>query len=160
MIINNLNALANCFAALQCCALVSSKADFSRRYLEKGPSYLSSMQARIRHVPDLVMAVLEWSLQRELVSYARNPHLGSQHAVRLNSAHSCMVQQLQFLRRHRASMAAFAVQPPANDSHPTDAPPRHGCKERLYEVAEFTEGRRQNSRPHHQKALNGKTSFK
>lgn len=38
--------------------LVHSKADFSTRMLGKGPSYLTSMSARDRKVPDEVMAFL------------------------------------------------------------------------------------------------------
>ncbi len=38
--------------------LVQSKADFSTRMLGKGPSYLTSMSARDRKVPDEVMAFL------------------------------------------------------------------------------------------------------
>lgn len=38
--------------------LVQSKADFSTRMLGKGPSYLTSMSARDRKVPDQVLAFL------------------------------------------------------------------------------------------------------
>ncbi len=43
---------------MQQVGLVQSKADFSTRMLGKGPSYLTSMSARDRKVPDEVMAFL------------------------------------------------------------------------------------------------------
>ena len=128
MIINNLNTLVVVHTTMQRCGLVNSKADFSVRFLEKGASYLSSMQARTRRVPDAVIAALEWSLQRELLSYSRNPHLGSEYAIRLNSAYSCLQQQLLFVRRHRASVKAWSALAPANDANPFDTPPHHASQ--------------------------------
>ncbi len=43
---------------MQQVGLVQSKADFSTRMLGKGPSYLTSMSARDRKVPDEVMVFL------------------------------------------------------------------------------------------------------
>ncbi|WKL20198.1 hypothetical protein QYR00_14215 [Agrobacterium tumefaciens] len=43
---------------MQQVGLVQSKAEFSTRMLGKGPSYLTSMSARDRKVPDEVMAFL------------------------------------------------------------------------------------------------------
>ena len=125
MIINNLNALAATHAALQRMGVVRSKADFSTRFLEKTGSYLTSMQTRSRSVPDVVMATLEWSLQRELLSYAQNTQLGASYAIRLNQAYGCIEQQLQFVRRHRASLTALSMMAPANDAGPAEFPPQH-----------------------------------
>lgn len=125
MIVNNLDALAATYSGLQRIGVVRSKADFSRRFLEKTGSYLTSMQTRSRSVPDVVMATLEWSLQRELLSYAQNPHLGACYAIRLNQAYSCIDQQLRFVRRHRASIAKLTMMAPANDAGPAEFPPQH-----------------------------------
>jgi hypothetical protein len=48
---------------MQQVGLVQSKADFSIRMLGKGPSYLTSMSARDRKVPDEVMSHLAGQLQ-------------------------------------------------------------------------------------------------
>lgn len=48
---------------MQQVGLVQSKADFSARMLGKGPSYLTSMSARDRKVPDEVMTHLVTRLQ-------------------------------------------------------------------------------------------------
>ncbi|ANM18240.1 hypothetical protein AMK06_CH03366 [Rhizobium sp. N541] len=48
---------------MQKVGLVQSKADFSTRMLGKGPSYLTSMSARDRKVPDQVIAFFTAQLQ-------------------------------------------------------------------------------------------------
>lgn len=52
---------------MQQVGLVQSKADFSARMLGKGPSYLTSMSARDRKVPDEVIVHLVGQIQGGLV---------------------------------------------------------------------------------------------
>lgn len=51
---------------MQQVGLVQSKAEFSTRMLGKGPSYLTSMSARDRKVPDEVMAFLTDQLTTDI----------------------------------------------------------------------------------------------
>lgn len=51
---------------MQQVGLVQSKADFSTRMLGKGPSYLTSMSARDRKVPDEVVAFLVNQVTRDI----------------------------------------------------------------------------------------------
>lgn len=51
---------------MQQVGLVQSKADFSARMLGKGPSYLTSMSARDRKVPDEVMTFLAGQLHNDI----------------------------------------------------------------------------------------------
>ena len=52
---------------MQQVGLVQSKADFSARMLGKGPSYLTSMSARDRKVPDDVMTFLAGQLHNDIL---------------------------------------------------------------------------------------------
>jgi hypothetical protein len=123
MIINNLNMLGEAYLILRSIRMVQSKAEFSERYLGKAPSYLSCMQARARQVPNPVIAMLEWSLQRDVVSFESNPHLGLQHAVRLNAVHARLVELHHVVRRHRASLARFKLMAHDSDAGPHRRPP-------------------------------------
>lgn len=51
---------------MQQVGLVQSKADFSARMLGKGPSYLTSMSARDRKVPDEVIGFLAGQLHNDI----------------------------------------------------------------------------------------------
>jgi hypothetical protein len=98
---NGLDFLAATYTALRAHGMVRSKADFSRWYLAKSGSYLRSMQARSRHVPDATMAMLEWSLQREITNFSFNPHLGQPYAVALNAGYECLQRELSAIRHHK-----------------------------------------------------------
>ena len=125
MIINNLNAIARAYDALRSSGLVRSKADFSKWYLAKSDSYLRSMQARSRIVPDAAVAMLEWSLQREIINFSFNPHLGQAYAVSLNAAYDCLQHELSAIRRHREAMRQLSDQLAAN-SNDGNNPPADG----------------------------------
>lgn len=127
MIINNLNALVRAYDALRSNGLVRSKADFSKWYLAKSDSYLRSMQARSRTVPDATVAMLEWSLQREIINFSCNPHLGQAYAVALNAGCDCLQRELSAVRRHREAMTQVSVHLPANSNDAND-PPADGPK--------------------------------
>lgn len=60
---NDIEFLETVCERMQQVGLVQSKADFSARMLGKGPSYLTSMSARDRKVPDEVIAHLAKQLQ-------------------------------------------------------------------------------------------------
>jgi len=127
MIINNLNALGDTYASLRAYGLVRSKADFSRWYLAKSDSYLRSMQARSRRVPDATVAMLEWSLQREIINFSFNPHLGQSYAISLNAGHDCLQRELAAIRRHRDAMSQLSDRLPAN-TNDSNNPPEDGPK--------------------------------
>lgn len=55
---NGLFLLEEIYARMQEAGLVTSKAEFSQRFLGKGASYLTSMRSRQRNVPDDVFAFL------------------------------------------------------------------------------------------------------
>ena len=126
MIINNLNATGRTYHALRSNGLVGSKAEFSKWYLAKSDSYLRSMQARSRTVPDATVAMLEWSLQREIINFSYNPHLGQTYAVALNAAYECLQRELSAVRHHREAMRQVSGHLPANNnegkSPPADGP--------------------------------------
>ena len=126
MIINNLNAIARAYDALRSSGLVRSKADFSKWYLAKSNSYLRSMQARSRVVPDATVAMLEWSLQREIINFSFNPHLGQAYAISLNAGYDCLQRELLAIRGHREAMRQLSEQHPANcndgSNPPADGP--------------------------------------
>lgn len=152
MIINNLNALGTTYTALRAHGLVGSKADFSRWYLAKSDSYLRSMQAKFRTVPDATVAMLEWTLQREIINFSFNHHLGHAYAISLNAGYDCLQRELFSIRRHRDAMGRVANQLPAN-SNDADKPPADGPNQ----PCELNPPN--SSRVERQKALNGKTSF-
>lgn len=125
MIINNLNAISRVYNALRRNGLVRSKADFSRWYLAKSDSYLRSMQARSRIVPDATVAMLEWSLQREIINYSFNPHLGHAYAISLNAGYDCLKRELSAIRSHRDNMGQVADQRLANNHGADNSPAMH-----------------------------------
>ena len=122
---NNLKMVGDSYAALHGCGLVRSKADFSRWYLAKSDSYLRSMQARSRIVPDATVAMLEWSLQREIINFSFNPHLGQAYAISLNAGYDCLQRELLAIRGHREAMRQLSDQLPAN-SNDGNNPPADG----------------------------------
>lgn len=131
---NNLNALGRAYHALRSYGLVGSKAEFSKWYLAKSASYLRSMQARSRTVPDATVAMLEWSLQREIINFSFNPHLGQAYAIALNAGYDCLQRELSAIRRHRDAMRQVSNQLPANNNG-SDNPPVDGPRTSLKDVA-------------------------
>ena len=122
MIINNLNTLGSTYHALRSYGLVGSKAEFSKWYLAKSASYLRSMQARSRTVPDATVAMLEWSLQREIINFSFNPHLGQSYAIALNAGYDCLQHELAAVRHHREAMRQVSDQLPANNNGGNNPP--------------------------------------
>lgn len=134
MNINNLNAIGRAYDALRSNGLVGSKADFSKWYLAKSDSYLRSMQARSRIVPDATVAMLEWSLQREIINFSFNPHLGQAYAISLNAGYDCLQRELSEIQRHREAMRLVSNQLPAN-SNDGNNPPADGPRPCLRDAA-------------------------
>jgi hypothetical protein len=133
VIINNLNAIGSAYNALRSNNLVRSTADFSKWYLAKSDRYLRSMQARSRTVPDATVAMLEWALQRELLHFSLNPHLGQAYAISLNAGYDCLQRELLAIRRHRDALRQVANQLPAN-SNDAAPPPAGGQTANLQSV--------------------------
>lgn len=63
--------LEDIYTRMQEAGLVTSKAEFSQRFLGKGASYLTSMRSRQRHVPDDVFALLIERLEAEITGSAQ-----------------------------------------------------------------------------------------
>lgn len=64
--VSNIEFLEAICERMQQVGLIESKASFSSRMLGKGPSYLTSMSTRGRHVPEDVLVVLEQHLECDL----------------------------------------------------------------------------------------------
>ncbi|MFB0692147.1 DUF6626 family protein [Agrobacterium pusense] len=64
---NDIEFLETVCERMQQTGLVQSKADFSTRMLGKGPSYLTSMSARTRNVPEDVIVFLRQQLEADIV---------------------------------------------------------------------------------------------
>ena len=91
---------------MQQVGLVQSKAGFSARILGKGPSYLTSMSARDRKVPDEVMThLVEWLQSSTLEDEAALVRLADM-AARREHDRKHRVDMLEWIARHRAVEAA------------------------------------------------------
>lgn len=66
--VSDIEFLEAVYERMQQVGLVQSKADFSARMLGKGPSYLTSMSARDRKVPDEVTTFLIDQLKRDILA--------------------------------------------------------------------------------------------
>lgn len=88
---------------MQQVGLVQSKADFSARMLGKGSSYLTSMSARDRKVPDEVIAYLTEQLQDGLAG--DDAALAGLHeeATRHERNRKHRADMLKWVARHRAT---------------------------------------------------------
>jgi hypothetical protein len=95
---------------MQQVGLVQSKADFSARMLGKGPSYLTSMSARDRKVPDEVMAHLAACLQGGIVEDETALARLTDAVARREHDRKHRVDMLEWLARHRA--VETAPEPP------------------------------------------------
>lgn len=88
---------------MQQVGLVQSKADFSIRMLGKGPSYLTSMSARDRKVPNEVMSYLAGQLQDGVADDdAELARLGEE-AKRRQHARKHRADMLECIAGHRAT---------------------------------------------------------
>lgn len=96
---------------MQQVGLVQSKADFSTRMLGKGPSYLTSMSARDRRVPDEVMAFLAEELEDDVAD-------DDAEISRLNGE----AQHREHNRKHRTDMLGWVARHRAVE--PVQEPPR------------------------------------
>lgn len=91
---------------MQQVGLVQTKADFSARMLGKGPSYLTSMSARERKVPDEVMTHLIERLQSStLEDEAALVRLAGM-AARREHDRKHRADMLEWVARHRAVKTA------------------------------------------------------
>lgn len=64
--VRDIDFLESMCERMQQVGLVESKTTFSTRMLGKGPSYLTSMKARDRHVPDEVMELFRQRLDDDI----------------------------------------------------------------------------------------------
>jgi hypothetical protein len=97
----NLEFLESTFESMLDAGLVRSKAEFSAEYLDKGPSYLTSMSARGRQVPNQVIGQLALNLevQRD-VAAAEIAAIAEQHGV-LSRRHAALAGLLADAHGHR-----------------------------------------------------------
>jgi len=91
---------------MQQVGLVQSKADFSARMLGKGPSYLTSMSARDRKVPDEVMTHLVTRLQGGIAEDETALTRLADAVARREHDRKHRADMLEWLARHRAMEAA------------------------------------------------------
>lgn len=88
---------------MQQVGLVQSKAEFSARMLGKGPSYLTSMSARDRKVPDEVIAYLAGQLQDGLAGDDAALAGLYEQAARHKRDRKHRADVLEWVARHRAT---------------------------------------------------------
>lgn len=94
--INDIEFLETVCERMQQVGLVQSKAEFSTRMLGKGASYLTSMSARDRKVPDEVMTFFKHQLGTDIA-------YGDEKAAEMRRAlHCCELEQ-----KHRADMICW-----------------------------------------------------
>ncbi|UDF28490.1 UNVERIFIED_ORG: hypothetical protein LHK14_13325 [Roseateles sp. XES5] len=97
---------------MQQVGLVQSKADFSARMLGKGPSYLTSMSARDRKVPDDVMTFLAGQLHNDILD-------DDVEILRLNAD----VERRERGRTHRIDMLDWLKRHQTTEHEPQERPP-------------------------------------
>ena len=88
---------------MQQVGLVQSKADFSARMLGKGPSYLTSMSARDRKVPDEVIAYLAGQLQDGIAGDDATLAQLHEEATWHERDRKHRADMLEWVARHRAT---------------------------------------------------------
>lgn len=88
---------------MQQVGLVQSKTDFSTRMLGKGASYLTSMSARDRSVPDEVMTFLSGQLHNDIFDDDVEILRLSAEAERRERSRTHRSEMLDWLRRHQAT---------------------------------------------------------
>lgn len=100
---NDIEFLKTVCERMQQVGLVQSKADFSARMLGKGPSYLTSMSARDRKVPDEVIAYLAGQLQDGLAGDDAALAGLYEQATRHKRDRKHRADMLEWVDRHRAT---------------------------------------------------------
>lgn len=88
---------------MQQVGLVQSKAEFSARMLGKGPSYLTSMSARDRKVPDEVITYLAGQLQEGVAGDDAALAGLYEQAARHKRDRKHRADMLKWVARHRAT---------------------------------------------------------
>ncbi|MGE6784721.1 hypothetical protein ACQKGL_19600 [Ensifer adhaerens] len=106
---------------MQQIGLVQSKADFSTRMLGKGPSYLTSMSARDRRVPDEVVAFLAGQIQNDIAD-------DDAELSRLNAE----AERREYDRKHRADMLERVTRHRVPEPSPQTSVPFLLLRERLF----------------------------
>ncbi|MCJ8052777.1 DUF4158 domain-containing protein [Shinella curvata] len=100
---NDIEFLENVCERMQQVGLVQSKADFSARMLGKGPSYLTSMSARDRKVPDEVMTFLAGQLHNAIFDDDVEILRLNAEAERRERCRTHRTDMLDWLKRHQTT---------------------------------------------------------
>ncbi|WP_440981027.1 DUF6626 family protein [Shinella sumterensis] len=100
--ISDIEFLEEVCERMQQVGLVQSKADFSARMLGKGPSYLTSMSARDRKVPNEVIKHLVTRLQGGIAEDEAALARLTQAVARREHDRKHRVDMLEWVARHRA----------------------------------------------------------
>ncbi|MDX3975780.1 DUF6626 family protein [Shinella sp.] len=103
---NDIEFLETVCERMQQVGLVHSKADFSARMFGKGPSYLTSMSARDRKVPDEVIAHLAGQLQDGVAGDDAALAGLREEATRHERDRKHRADMLKWVARHRATEPA------------------------------------------------------
>jgi hypothetical protein len=106
----NLDFIETIFSAMLEAGFVSSKAEFSTEYLDKGASYLTSMSARARRVPNETIGQLALNLEVQRDAAAaevakiveRHAALHTRHAVLAGLLSETHGQRIENLGRNPA----------------------------------------------------------
>lgn len=119
---NVIDVLEQAFRLSQLLGLSKSKAEFSERLLDKGPSYLSSMSARDRCPSIDVLHTLESKLLALLAAHNGTTQYGMEYAPITTVFHARLLRVYEFVRAARRVHGAFA-----DDFHPANdnVPPPH-----------------------------------
>ena len=91
--VSDIEFLESMCERMQQVGLVESKTAFSTHMLGKGPSYLTSMKARDRHVPDEVMASFRQRLEDDIAD-----------ADAIITASRDRLAQLELQQKHRVDL--------------------------------------------------------
>lgn len=100
---NDIEFLETVCERMQQVGLVQSKGDFSARMLGKGASYLTSMSARDRKVPDEVIAYLAGQLQNGIADDDATLAQLHEKAARHERDRKHRADMLEWVTRHRAT---------------------------------------------------------
>lgn len=79
---SGLDLLEQIYDQLRDRGLIGSKAEFSERLLDKSRSYLTSMQARKRHVPKETIIALDASLRAKIRARDKDRDVGDRIVMR------------------------------------------------------------------------------
>jgi len=104
--ISDIEFLEEVCERMQQVGLVQSKADFSARMLGKGPSYLTSMSARDRKVPDEVMTHFVERLQTGIIDDETALACLADVVAYREHGRKHRIDMLEWIARHRAMEVA------------------------------------------------------